>query len=130
MAFTTWWDTVPHIIHPSIIHFLCNCFRVKNEKEQISAAVWFFRFSSFCVIKRSNFCITFCSGCNLIESLPPAQLLYSKTPPFFYTSSFLTFQLSLHQSLKSINISCVFYGLSNAAVLVLMLKDFFFFLAE
>lgn len=90
-----------------ILFIFMYCFRVKKKRENTSTTVWFFTFSSLQNFKKSHFCIKFATA-NLIEPLPPAQLLCSKTPLFPYTSSFLTFQLSLHQSLKSINISCVF----------------------
>lgn len=87
--------------------FLCKCFRVKNGRENNSTSFWFLRFSSFCVIKESHLWIKFWNCVDLIEPLSVAQLLSSQTPLFFHTSSFLTVQLSLYQSLKSIKISCV-----------------------
>lgn len=65
-------------IHPSVIHFLCNCFRVKKrkkEKNRIQLQFDFsFRFSSLCVIKRSHFCIRFAMA--IIWLNPCHQLNY------------------------------------------------------
>lgn len=116
MAFTTQWDTAAHIIHPSIFHILCNRLRVKKKMKRTEMQFEFSSFHHF-VLSRE---VIFASWlqCDWISAT--SSTIIFQTPLFSYTSSILTFQLSLHQSLKPINISCVFY----AAPLVSMLKDF------